>query len=396
MTTTMLTRKVITNLRSFASQKRRFFQKSGDQETELSRNERFIAKSEVERFMVDCLTSVNVPKDRAEMLAQNLSEADARGHFSHGLNRLAMYVSDIENGLCDVHANPKILKESVSTAWVDGCNTLGVVVGTFAMKLAIQKAKETGIGWVAAKGSNHFGICQWYTSMATHENLLGMASTNTSPLVAPTRGQATVFGTNPIAVAANGNGQDGFILDMSTSSVAVGKIEMQLRKGEQLPSKGWALGKDGQPTLDAHEAFYNGKGLMPLGGEEINSGYKGYGLGMVVDILCAVLSGANYGHHVRHWQDYSNQVANLGHFFVALDPQFFAPGFSDRLQELMDHLRQLTPVDPDKPVLVPGDPEKIALSELQLANNAIFYTNNHILTYRELAQKLNVKPMQHQ
>lgn len=309
-----------------------------------------------------------------------------------------MYVSDIENGLCDVNANPRILNETVSTAWVDGCNTLGVVVGTFAMNLAIKKAKETGIGWVAAKGSNHFGICQWYTSMATKENLLGIASTNTSPLVAPTRAQATVFGTNPIAFAANAgqNQDDGFILDMSTSSVAVGKIEMQLRKGEKLPSQGWALGSDGQPTTDAHEAFYNGKGLMPLGGEEVNSGYKGYGLGMVVDILCAVMSGANYGHHVRHWQDYSDQVANLGHFFVALDPDSFAPGFEGRLQELMDHLRGLTPVNPDKPVLVPGDPERQALAEMAAKNNAIFYTKNHILTYRELAEKLNVKAMKHQ
>lgn len=170
---------------------------SGD----ISDHERWIAKPEVERFMIDCMTRMNTPKDRAMMLAQNLSEADARGHFSHGLNRLAVYVSDIENDLCDPNANPKVLKESVSTAWVDGCKSLGVVVGHFAMNLAIQKAKETGIGWVSAKGSNHFGICQWYTSMATKENLIGIASTNTSPHVVPSRAQAKTFGTNPIAVS---------------------------------------------------------------------------------------------------------------------------------------------------------------------------------------------------
>ncbi len=125
---------------------------------------------------------------------------------------------------------------------------------------------------------------------------------------------------------------DGYILDMSTSSVAVGKIEMQMRKGEDLPSKGWALGSDGKPTTDAKEAFFNGKGLMPLGGEEINSGYKGYGLGMLIDILCGLLPNSAYGPHVRHWHNYSGQVANLGHFFVALDPECFAPGFGERLQ----------------------------------------------------------------
>ena len=119
---------------------------------------------------------------------------------------------------------------------------------------------------------------------------------------------------------------------MSTSSVAVGKIEMQLRKGQALPSKGWALGTDGKPTTDANEAFYNGKGLMPLGGEEINSGYKGYGLGMLVDILSGVMSGSNNGPNIRHWNNYVGQVANLGHFFVAIDPDYFAPDFKDRLR----------------------------------------------------------------
>ena len=96
--------------------------------------------------------------------------------------------------------------------------------------------------------------------------------------------------------------------------------------------KGWALGQDGKPTIDANEAFYNGKGLMPLGGEEINSGYKGYGLGMLVDILCGLMSGSNYGPNIRHWHHYVGEIANLGQFFVAIDPECFAPGFSDRLQ----------------------------------------------------------------
>lgn len=374
--------------------RRTYFQGgSNDQAAKIEDYERYISRPEVERYMVDCMTSVNVPADRALMLAKNLTEADVRGHFSHGLNRLAMYVSDIQNDLCDPHADPKILKEGPATGWIDGCNTLGVVVGEFAMNLAIKKAKETGIGWVTAKGSNHFGICQWYTAMATRENLMGMASTNTSPLVTPTRAQETVFGTNPIAIAANGK-QDGFILDMSTSSVAVGKIEMQLRKGQALPSKGWALGTDGKPTTDANEAFYNGKGLMPLGGEEINSGYKGYGLGMLVDILCGIMSGSNNGPNIRHWNNYVGEVANLGHFFVAIDPDYFAPDFKDRLQDLMDHLRQLPPADPSKPVLVPGDPEEIAMKEVA-QNGGIFYTTDHIVTYRSLAEKLNVRPMQH-
>jgi LDH2 family malate/lactate/ureidoglycolate dehydrogenase len=118
---------------------------------------------------------------------------------------------------------------------------------------------------------------------------------------------------------------------MSTSAVAVGKIEMQVRKGEPLPSHGWALGKDGKPTMDAKEAFFEGKGNMPLGGEELNSGYKGYGLGIFVELICGIMSGSAYAHKVRKWTNHDKPADN-GHCFVAIDPECFAPGMGDRLQ----------------------------------------------------------------
>ena len=128
---------------------------------EVPEADRFIHKSEVERFMVESMLKVGTEEHRAKMLAANLSEADYRGHFSHGLNRLAMYVRDCQSNLCQPNNDPVVLKKGPATAWVDGKNGLGVVVGTFCMEEAIKMAKETGIGWVAAKGSNHFGICQW-------------------------------------------------------------------------------------------------------------------------------------------------------------------------------------------------------------------------------------------
>lgn len=234
---------------------------SSTSDEEVPENQRYIHKSEVERFMMEAMEAVGTEKERAKMLAANLSEADYRGHFSHGLNRLAMYVNDCQTGICEPNANPKILRKGPATAWVDGQNGLGVVVGTYCMNLAIEMAKQMGIGWVSAKGSNHFGVCQWYTEMAIKEGLVGLASTNTSPLMIPTRSSTAIFGTNPFAVSAPGNrGDDRFTIDMSTSAVAIGKVEIQLRKGELLPSKGWAIGKDGHPTTDANEAFYHGKG----------------------------------------------------------------------------------------------------------------------------------------
>ncbi|XP_042209767.1 uncharacterized oxidoreductase YjmC-like [Homarus americanus] len=181
-------------------------------------------EDEVERFVVDCMMVLGVPRSNATSLAQVLVAADVRGHYSHGLYRVDMYVNDLRKNLCDGGAAPTIVKESVSTAFVDGNNGLGPVVGNFCMDLAIKKAKATGIGWVCAKGSNHFGIAGWYTMTAAKQGLLGMSFTNTSSLVVPTRGKEGVMGTNPLSLAAPAKGDDSFVLDMATSVVALGKV----------------------------------------------------------------------------------------------------------------------------------------------------------------------------
>ena len=265
--------------------------------------------------------------------------------------------------------------------------------------------------------------------MAVKEGLIGISSTNTSPLVSPTRSATTIFGTNPISVAAPGaRGDDRFILDMSTSAVAIGKVEIQMRKNEPLPSAGWALGKDGKPTCDPKEAFYDSKGknlfdrvdailiikiilsyilaiailiflsmklgLLPLGGEEMNSGYKGYALGMFVELITSIMSGGAVAHNVRSWTTYDKE-ANLGQCFAAINPDMFCPNLPERLQELMDHLRKLEPVDSTKPILVPGDPERMSQSFVEeKQNGAILYTSNHIHTYKKLADDLKIQPMQ--
>ncbi|XP_053634433.1 uncharacterized oxidoreductase YjmC isoform X4 [Cherax quadricarinatus] len=179
-------------------------------------------EEEVERFMVECMMTQGVSRDRATTLAQVLVAADVRGHYSHGLHRLGHYINDVKNNLCDAGTTPTIVKESVSTALVDGNNGLGPVVGKFAMDLAIRKAQTTGIGWVCAKGSNHYGIAGWYTMRAAKQGLVGVSFTNTHPVVVPTRGKQGALGTNPISVAAPAEGDDSFVLDMSTSVVAYG------------------------------------------------------------------------------------------------------------------------------------------------------------------------------
>uniref|UniRef100_A0A1A9WHK1 Malate dehydrogenase n=1 Tax=Glossina brevipalpis TaxID=37001 RepID=A0A1A9WHK1_9MUSC len=221
----------------------------------------------------ECI-AFDVPQNHAEQQADLLVAADYRGHLSHGMNRLEFYLNDLSKKATDGAAVAKVLKESPATAWVDGCNGLGAVIGNFCMDLAIEKAKTVGVGWVCAKNCTHYGIAAWYPLRAIKEGFVGISMANTSPLMTPTRAKKAAIGTNPLAVGVPaGNGH--FLLDMATTAVALGKIEIQRRKGENLPA-GWALDSEGLPTIDTDVALRK-PSLMPLGGFELNSGYKGYG-----------------------------------------------------------------------------------------------------------------------
>lgn len=313
-----------------------------------SGNREIIKVDEAHRFIADCFVALKTPRDHAELMADLLVAADYRGHFSHGMNRLEMYLNDLLVGSMNGTVNPTILSETPATAWVDGNNGLGAVVGRFCMDLAIKKAKTVGVGWVCAKRSNHYGIAGWHTIHAEKQGLIGISMTNTSPLLCPTRSMKSALGTNPISLAAPANNGDSFVLDMATTAVAVGKIELQRRKGEPIPS-GWAQGPDGRVTTDPNVAFDTGC-LMPVGGAEITSGYKGYGLAALVEVLCGISSGAHYGTHVRKWSlaGEKDTEANMGQVFIAVDPKCFAPGFTDRMSDLNDTLRHLPPVSREK------------------------------------------------
>ena len=347
-----------------------------------------IALEEVRRFISDTMTAVGTAKDRADLLAEVLVEADYRGHYSHGLNRLELYVDDVAEKSCLPGAQPQVLKESPATAWVDGQRGLGPVVGRFCMELAITKAHQVGVGWVVAKGSNHYGIAGWYSMLALQKKMMGMSFTNTSPLVSPTRSKGAFLGTNPISLAVPA-GKDSYVLDMATTAVALGKIEVQRRRGEPIP-EGWAQGPDGAATTDA-ELAYNTQCLMPLGGAEHTAGYKGYGLALMVETFCGLLSGSAYGPGVRRWGS-SAQVADLGQCFIAADPAAFAPGFEERAADLLAKLRAMEPADGEKPVLVPGDPERIHMAKVD-RQGGVAYVAQQITSAERLAQRLKIQPM---
>ncbi|XP_045158962.2 uncharacterized oxidoreductase YjmC-like [Mercenaria mercenaria] len=348
-----------------------------------------VPKEEVKRFIIDCMTNVGTKEAHASSLAGNLVAADYRGHYSHGLNRLDMYVHDIETGITVSDTEPVIVKETAGTALVDGKNLLGPVVGDFAMSLAIKKAHEAGVGWVVAKASNHYGIAGWYAMQAVEEGLMGMSFTNTSPLQVPTRSKKAVLGTNPLSLAAPGKNGDSFVLDMATSTCALGKIELHDRKNIRIP-EGWGVDQHGKMSNDPKPVL-NGGGLMPLGGSELTGGYKGYGLAMMVEIFCGILGNASYGPNVRRWKN-TDTVANLGQCFIAINPEAFAPGFSERLDDLMNTCRHLEPMEHEEEVLVAGDPERQHMAMCD-TRGGIPYHPNQIQYGLDLAEKLSVQPM---
>lgn len=351
-----------------------------------------ISIDEARRFMVDCFLKSKTSPENAQAMADLLAEADYRGHFSHGMNRLEMYINDLHKNSTNGMVTPEILKESPATAWVDGKNGLGAVVGNFCMDLAIKKAKTVGVGVVTARRSNHYGIAGWYTIRAMNQGLIGLSGTNTSPLMTPTRSMEAGLGTNPLSFAAPADNGDSFVLDMATTAVAVGKIEIQRRKGVPIPH-GWAHDTKGNLTTDADLAF-NSACLAPLGGSEITSGYKGYGLGAMIEVLCGILSGSLFGTKIRKWTHAgADSEADLGQFFIAIDPNCFAPGFTGRMSELNNILRNLTPVDPNNPVLIAGDPERIHMKQVD-KEGGVCYTPNQIKTCTELSQRLGIPPIQ--
>ncbi|KAL0129078.1 hypothetical protein PUN28_004039 [Cardiocondyla obscurior] len=356
--------------------------------TSVECRDQVVPKDEVVRFIEECMCKAGTTPEDARIVGHHLMTADYRGHFSHGMNRMQMYVKDIEVKITDPVARPEILTDFQAIALVDGKNMLGQVVGKYCMELAMEKAKRFGIGMVAARGSNHYGICGYYTMMAMEQGLIGFTCTNTSPLMAPTRSMKAGLGTNPLSMGMAASDNDGFVLDMATTAVALGKIELAIRKNESIP-EGWALGSNGEVTRDAEEAF-KASLLMPLGGSEHSSGYKGYGLALMVETLCGILTGSNFGPNIRAWKT-SDRIANLGQCFMAINPEAFASGSKERLTILLKQLRDL-PTSGEKPVLVAGDPERQHMKKVD-TEGGITYHPNQLKASEEFAKHMGVQPM---
>ena len=307
----------------------------------------------------------DVPKEDAKLASEVLSMSDIRGIDSHGVARLHTYFDMLENKRINPKPNIKIIRESLSTATVDGDNGLGLVVGPKANEIAMNKASEAGTGWVSVSNTNHYGIAGYYVIKALEKDLIGWSMTNTTKLVAPLWGAERMLGTNPIAIAFPAKEEPPIIIDLATCAAAYGKIEIANRKSDKIP-EGWAIDSEGNQNINP-EKMINGGALLPLGSDRERGGHKGYGLAIMVDFLCAVLSGANWGPFtppfaLRQEIPEKSVGKGIGHFFGAMRVDAFIDPDEFKMQtdDYIRTMRSTKPAPGTNGPIIPGDPEREA------------------------------------
>ena len=316
-------------------------------------------------FATRVFAGCDVPKEDAATAADVLVTADTWGIDSHGVARLPAYFEMLRRGLINPRPQIKTVRDCPATAVVDGDNGLGLVVGPRANELALAKAEANGSGWVSVRHSNHFGIAGYYPLKALERDLIGWAMTNTPALVSPLWGAERMLGTNPLAIAFPGKHEPPVVIDMSTSGVSYGVVEMALRNNRTLP-EGLLIDSDGRASTQPSD-FVNGGALLPLGGDRISGGHKGYCLAAMIDLLCGVLSGANWGPFIPAFPHFLKQPERsvgkgLGHLFGAfrIDAFMEPDEFKTAVDEWRRVFRATKPAPQTEGVHIPGDPERAA------------------------------------
>ncbi|NHI82812.1 MAG: Ldh family oxidoreductase [Candidatus Thorarchaeota archaeon] len=314
----------------------------------------------VKRLMMRC----QVSDVGAHYIADNLVTANLRGIDSHGVGRVKRYVEGIRRGYIVPDVSPKIVRENSVLGNVDARDGVGQPAGVFGMDMAIEKAQSEGIGLVTVFNSNHYGFAGYYAMRALEHNLIGISLTNSEPLVVPTFARNAILGTNPISIAAPTSKNRPWVMDLATSVVPRGKLEVYERLGKRIPP-GWATDERGTSTDDPARVLENvlygyAGGILPLGGEgETHGGHKGYGLSLMVDVLSGVLSGSNFGPDIIATKDGKMNHPRVGHFFMALDPAFFTEldVFKRRMDDYIDLLHTCNRAEGCSRIYVHGEKE---------------------------------------
>lgn len=319
------------------------------------------------QFTTEVFAHYGIPYPDAILAADVLAYSDEHGIDSHGVARLKTYTDLLKAGRINPMPALKVVRGKGSVATVDGDNGLGLVVAPKCMEMAMQRAQELGSGWISVCNTNHYGAAGYYPVMALKHDLIGLSMTNTTKGVAPFLGAEKMLGTNPIAIAFPGLHEPPIVIDIASSTVSYGKVEIAHRKGEQIP-EGWCIDQNGLPTTHPADMIEGGA-LLPLGSDYRGSGHKGYCLATMVDILSAVLSGANWGPFAVPFAinvaPGGKQVGKgIGHFFGALDIESFrdTTEFKTEIDAWIHTMRSTKPLPGVDAVLIPGDPEREAFA----------------------------------
>lgn len=337
----------------------------------MSQNIKYESFENLEAFMKKGFIAVGVPSADADICAKILIESDKRGIDSHGVGRFKpIYIDRIEEGIQFVNTKIDVIRETKTTAVLDGNDGMGHVIGYKAMELAIKKAKAYGLGMVAVRNSTHYGIAGYYPIMAAKAGMIGMTGTNARPSIAPTFGVENMLGTNPLTIGFPTDEDFPFVLDCATSITQRGKIEHYARIGKEMPY-GWVIDHEGKAITDpniALDGLIKGKAaLTPLGGiGEDLAGYKGYGYATIVEVLSAALQGGAFLRHLTDKDEKGNKKPyHLGHFFLAIDINAFTDEkeFKKIAGDILRDLRGSTKAKDQERIYTAGEKEYLAFLE---------------------------------
>lgn len=324
----------------------------------------FVVVPDLKQLVTEILVREGLTPADASITADVLVRADQRNIPSHGVARLKRYIDGLQEGTIIARPNIQTIKETPVSLVIDGGGGMGQPIAFQAMQKCVAKARNHLICLATIRNSNHFGIAGYYVQMALQEKMIGLALTNTAPLVVPTFGRTVVIGTNPIAIGFPTTDGKPFLLDMATSTVPRGKLEVYARQGRPIPDC-WACDSEGLPSTDPVALLEElqqrkGGGLLPLGGaSELTGGHKGYGLSAMVDILCGVLSGGAFGSHL--YQD-KNAPSGVAHFIGAINPEAFLglDELQDNLARYIDMLKNAEKATGQDRIYVAGEKEQEA------------------------------------
>lgn len=353
-----------------------------DEENEMPQSLRKYAPGDVEHFLSNAFVALGVPVVDSGTVAQLMVQADLMGYDTHGSFRLRQYVNRLRDGGNNPVANVHTAKDKGATAVVDGDNGLGHLAMKYASELAVEKAKEHGIGWVGVRGGNHAGPASLYVNMVAENDMIGLvAAVGSANHVAPFGGLDLLLGTNPLAVAVPAGKSAPFVLDMATTNAASGKIKVLAQRGEQMP-EGWMVDREGNPLTDPTR---QSEGLLlPIGGA------KGYGLAMAIGLIAGTLNGAVFGKEVVNFTKETATATNTGQFVAAISIEAFGDPktFKDTADQIFASFRGSMPFPGHGPVRIPGQDRGDIRRERE--EDGIPLHPNLVKTLAEIAAELKI------